>query len=212
MPLYACKVPRGMIRWKPLLRTWGHLMDKWCSLDRKDVPYWYGERPLTGLLTAAAWSLRGGKALEESGAARGPLRQPRTGRIDSYIVLGRTWYQLEAKVKWPSKLGPAGLDYAVEYVDRALDAAEKQLESPTPEYHGDWELALCYVVPSLVWAGNLSRPQESSFLDDLRHRLNGRSILAVYKPPHSQQAWTMRPKRRYYPGVLLVGRVSRRPS
>lgn len=171
------------------------------------MPYWYGERSLTGLLTAAAW-LAGGKALEESGASRGPARKPRAGRIDSYVVLDRIWYQIEAKVEWPSKLGPDGLRYALTYIDRALRAAEAQLESPTEEYWGSRGLALCYVVPELYWSPKHSIPPRSTFLSDLVARLGRRSLLASYKPPLGQKPWTATPRRRHYPGFLLVGRLS----
>jgi hypothetical protein len=49
-------------------------MDRWPTVPRndRDVPYWYGERPLTGLLATAAWRI-GGVAIEESAAS--PLGQ-----------------------------------------------------------------------------------------------------------------------------------------
>ena len=146
--------------------------------------------------------------LEESGTARGPVQKPRAGRIDSYLVLHRIWYQIEAKVKWPSKLGDGGLKYALTYIDRALDAAEEQLESPTEEYWGDRGLALCYVVPELNWSAKHPTPPKSTFLDELLWRLGSRPLLASYKPPRGQKPWTAEPRRRHYPGFLLVGRVS----
>jgi hypothetical protein len=187
-------------------------MDEWCFLDRTDVPYWYGERTLTGFLNAAAWKTRG-LALEESAAARGPVRKPRAGRIDSYIVLGQTkiWYQLEAKVAWPSKPGAKGLRMAATYVTRALDDAEEQLESPAKDYYGHWGLALCFIVPELSWSKNYDDPPDSNFLDELMRRLGHRALLASYRPPTGQKPWMTKPKRRNYRGVLLVGRVSWRP-
>jgi hypothetical protein len=209
MPVTVHKVPAKMRGWRSLLGIWGELNDDWCSLDKNDVPYWYGERPLTGLLTAAAWKSRG-MGLEESGAARGPVRKPRAGRIDSYIFLHGIWYQIEAKVTWPSNLGKKGLGYALSSLDKALDGAEEQLESATEEYWGHWSLALCYVVPELPWSGE-PPPTESQLLTELRNRLTQRSILASYKPPQAQNPWTLTPKRRHYPGFVLVGRVSWRP-
>jgi hypothetical protein len=148
------------------------------------VPYWYGERTLTGFLNAAAWKSRG-LALEESAAARGPVRKPRAGRIDSYIVLGKpkTWYQIEAKVAWPSKPGAKGLQMAATYVRRELNNAEEQLYSPADDYYGDFGLALCFIVPELYWSTRkLPRQVDTAKLDSAGTSGLGRKISGGTRP------------------------------
>ncbi len=50
--------------WKGLLREWMRLFREHEGND-EDVAYWYGERALTGLLSAAAWKVQYWWALEE---------------------------------------------------------------------------------------------------------------------------------------------------
>src|SRR2546425_7549231 len=93
--------------WRKLLNEFGSLLSTYertslADWKQHDVGYWYGERSLTGLLTAAACRLRGGISLEEFEIRRGPARKSRAGRSDAWIRLplkGR-WYNVEAKLSW----------------------------------------------------------------------------------------------------------------
>jgi hypothetical protein len=209
MPIQVLHLSRETSSWSSLLKMWGRLMDDWSAVvGRDEVAYWYGERPLTGLLASAVWRV-GGQALEESEAARGPRRRPRLGRIDSYIILNHKWFQVEAKVAWPTSDAPKGLSAARSRLSKALSQAREQLETVQDDYYGHVGLALCYVVPELPWPKNATRPKNSNILDSLAEENTatdaGKSIVAWYAPPARQRPWITRPARKHYPGVLIVG-------
>jgi hypothetical protein len=206
--------------WARLLRTWATTMDAWCRVNRAsgehDLPYWYGERPLTGLLASAAWTLRGGHALEEFATVRGPIRRAGAGRIDAYIVLNKVWYQIEAKMAWPTDTSAKGTQRAISRVSHALSQAADQLDDVDKTYYGNWGLAVCYVVPGIVWPKRSPKPPAVSLLRDLARRYTQRrmGIVACYTPPpwaNLVDAGTKREARRSYPGVLLLARVRWKP-
>jgi hypothetical protein len=67
-------------------------------------PFWYGERPLIGFLTAAIWA-KGGIAIEEFAAdkrarKRDSLTKPRLGRGDLYFRIGRREGNVEFKMHY----------------------------------------------------------------------------------------------------------------
>jgi len=64
-----------------------------------DCPYWYGERPHTGLLAAAVWR-QGGTALEEYGTRKTKELKSKSGRCDLYIRTKNTAFECEAKRLW----------------------------------------------------------------------------------------------------------------
>jgi hypothetical protein len=222
MPLRIHRLdPRlGRGNWAQLLNRWASLMDSWCRVNRaageNDLPYWYGERPLTGLLASAAWKLRGGYALEELATIRGPVRRAGVGRIDAYIVLSNIWYQIEAKMAWPADNSGKSTRNATSRISNALSAAAAQLDDVDETYYGDWGLAVCYVVPHIVWTRHAPKPPGPSLLRDLAERYSKRpsGIVALYTPPtwaNPVDGSSKRKARRSYPGVLLLGRIVWRP-
>lgn len=225
MPLTIHRLDRRLRKggWARLLTAWAAAMDSWCRVNRAsgehDLPYWYGERPLTGLLASAAWKLRAGHALEEFATIRGPVRRAGAGRIDAYIVLNKVWYQIEAKMAWPADSSAKATQRATSRVSHALSQAADQLNDVDKTYYGNWGLAVCYVVPGIVWPKHSPKPPGVLLLRDLARRYAKRriGIAALYTPP----SWAnlvdegKRKARRNYPGVLLLGRVvwkSRRPT
>jgi hypothetical protein len=196
------RLKRG--RWEDLLEGWVALIRRYTILDQpwgKDVPYWYGERALTGLLGAAAWNLPGGWSLEEFTGLRGGRRRRRSGRGDLWFGNSRADYTVEAKVVWP----PSTWDYAAQYTKAHLSQAAKQLRSLSSNYRVGTRIALCYVVPELRARSTYGRPKNvSAIFTRLPLEFEGsRYIVASYRradpvPKHDG---------RLYPGVILVGHV-----
>lgn len=191
--------------WGRLLNIWARLMRKYTNLEstdgEKDVPYWYGERALTGLLAAAAWMLPGGWSLEEFTGQRGSGRRVRSGRGDLWIGIGRANYTIEAKVAWPS-IARKG---EVPYVRAQLSDGEKQLQNLEPKYREGKGIAICYVVPSLradKMNGNKERIARhfAKMCGDLK---GTGSIVAAYR----DNGVLLKHENYIYPGVILVGNV-----
>src|SRR2546426_9391436 len=85
--------------WESLLRRWSNLITYTTAGeedDEDDVPYWYGERPLTGLLAAAAWRHRQGWSLEEFAGRRD---RKSTRLNSSHLVISYAVFCLKKKKK-----------------------------------------------------------------------------------------------------------------
>ena len=64
---------RNSTMWEKVLESWLDLVKKYenrMGQKEQDFCYWYNERPLTGILGAAAWVLKDGWSLEEFVAKR----------------------------------------------------------------------------------------------------------------------------------------------
>ncbi len=122
--------------WGKLLQGWAALLDTWCWKNPTDLPHWYGEHTLTGLLAAAAWKLGNGMSLEELGARRGSVRRHRKGRLDAYIVLRRVFYQIEAKQEWFYDVRAEAAEEAIRKFSKGLDAAARQVRDVRYEFQG----------------------------------------------------------------------------
>ena len=188
--------------WQSLLRRWSSLITYYISDDGDDVPYWYGERPLTGLLAAAAWRQRDGWALEEFTGRRGKRLATTSGRGDLWLGLGPRTYTIEAKLKWPS----SGADQALKYARAGLTAAVEQLRKLSASYRAGTLIAICYLVPCpMAGRTHATTSRQAEILAAVkRHFVGSRSIVASYYPhwdaPEDDN-------RRIYPGVILIGRV-----
>ena len=131
MPATVHTVPRNLRGdfWHALLHRWGKLLDRYQRMCNRygddDVAYWYGERALTGFLTAAALQLKGGIGLEEFLGYRGTGKKRRAGRGDAWLSMGNHWFCLEAKQYFVS----GGSKTAISAVDSRLRAARKQLNN-----------------------------------------------------------------------------------
>jgi hypothetical protein len=193
--------------WESLLRRWSGMIITYTTSGDEDVeddvPYWYGERPLTGLLAAAAWRQRGsGWSLEEFAGLRGKRLKTTSGRGDLWLGLGSRTYTIEAKVKWLS----SGADQALKDARAALTAARKQLWKLSASYRSGTLIAICYLVPCpMANQADATPPRQGEILAAVkRHFAGSRSIVASYyphwDPPEDEDG-------RIYPGVVLIGRV-----
>jgi hypothetical protein len=106
---------KGLSHWEPLLNEYLNLVDRYCRIMKcEDVPYYYGERPSLGLLSAAAWQC-GRIALEEFAHEKGYTNQKKQyGRADLWIADESGEEELiEAKWAWLC-MGEDGFEAAVE--------------------------------------------------------------------------------------------------
>jgi hypothetical protein len=194
--------------WTTVLLRMGLLLDRFERATQlvestPDVAYWYGERALTGLLTAATWSI-GGVALEEYCGKRDGDSGTNPGRGDAWLVLpnGR-WYSIEAKVT-----GPSDLDHLVPSVRTKLARAAEQLRTIPDAYRGDSGVALCFVVPDLVSAneckGCLERMQT-----DLREQGEKHDwLVATYSPITTAAPYYVDgPRRAFMPALGIVAKL-----
>jgi len=186
----------------PQREFWIDLLNKWCELlkryeaDKSDVAYWHGERPLTGLLGAAAWTLSGGWSLEEfstkreSGSGKGP------GRGDLWIGRGESNATVEAKIYW---VGGTILT-AKEDLGKRLDEAAEQLQAVGKKNREGDPVSVCYVVPWYDVPEGKDRGVKA--INELETWARGESMVTA----KHFAATDVRTKSKgsEYPGVLLV--------
>jgi len=108
-----------------------------------DVPYRYGERALTALLSAAACRLEGGWALEEFSGERGEGVAHSSGRGDLWCGIGEAVFTIEARIHWPQ----LDIESAIKGRKEKLTIAKKQLQSLAKEYKLGDPYSVCSVVP-----------------------------------------------------------------
>jgi hypothetical protein len=175
------------------------MMDAFIAPEEQDVPYWYGERALTGLLAAAAWQQPGGWSLEEFLGHRTIHPETRSaGRGDLWIGLGSDSYTIEAKVAWVTENADAESESTALLSDAAV-----QLRALATEYRVGEPLSVCYVVPSLSAGSSL---RIADVMDRLQKYLQvGNHLVARYVPT-SLSTPPVHDKRSY-PGIVLVGRL-----
>jgi hypothetical protein len=191
--------------WKDLLNQWVELLQRYelgaDDDDDPDVAYWYGERPLTGLLGAAGWLLQDGWSLEEFSTKRKLKVGNGMGRGDLWVGRGEAKATVEAKIYWAGETIPT----AQRYLSDKLDEAATQLQAVSKKNRVGDPVALCYVVP---------------WYDIPAGRDRGIEVIAALETWARGQAWatakhisasTARTvsKGSDYPGVLLVGRTRR---
>jgi hypothetical protein len=91
----------------------------------RDIAYWYGERPLNGLLAAAAWQVPGGWSLPEFTTAEPPQAEepPTLRRGDLWLGFAQATFTVEAKVAWVDST----VQGAAAEIRRQLVSAHNQL-------------------------------------------------------------------------------------
>lgn len=195
--------------WGALLRRWGALLDRYEKLAAtwEDVAYWYNERPLTGILAAAAWQIPGGCSLEECPVERGPKLRRRSGRSDACIMTGGTWYYIEAKRRFVSGKAEA----AIQHAEDSLQWAVSQLRDLGRSHRTDSRaMALCYVQPCVMGRGVGSADSRwSMYCDEVGEHFKAQGeMLATYEPRGEKAGrWNGKDgSRGQYLGVILVGR------
>ncbi len=189
--------------WRRLLNEWMNLLNLYASSSDNgeiDVPYWYGERALTGLLSAAAWRLEHGWALEEFSAERGEEGEHSSGRGDLWCGVGDAIFTIEAKIHWPQ----LDIESAIKGTKEKLKIAKKQLQSLAIEYKLGDPYSVCYVVP---WPRKESIQSAShevfNLLDQVAEMFAAEGyIVAEYSFDSSPPEYDAR----VYPGVVFVAR------
>jgi len=221
--IVAIPRPLKLGGWRPLLQRWGELLDQYVVAskqpdreeyvraserrndEKEDFAHWYGERPLTGLLASAAWTIKGGWSLEEFAAKRGKRQQNGSGRGDLWLGTGKRCYTVEAKLDWPQ----SGWRRAVALAEQRLQEAEKQLGSLVKEYRWGEAVALCYLVPCLNTKRASSKPSNVKKLFWKTSEVFARNgaLVATYRPPRKIVYGA-----HAYPGVIVIAEVHEWPE
>jgi hypothetical protein len=211
-----CKGSRTLraMGWEPLLHAWGSMLDYYdvpapCP-GKRDIAYWYGERPLNGLLAAAAWKVPGGWALPEFTTEEPPQEEPQSKgqRGDMWLGFERATFTVEAKVVWVQST----IEDAVEEIKRQLTCAHDQLTTLYKDhscYCEGFPMAVVYSVP--WFPANSQFAKESSMRDFFRDIPNEfadpTTVTAGYRcqgdPPHWK---SVKHGERVHPGVIFIGR------
>lgn len=196
------KTKLGLV-WGKLLHEWLELINLYTSNpddERPDVPYWYGERALTGLLSAAAWRLEDGWALEEFTALRGRETERGSGRGDLWLGVGDTVLTIEAKIHWPER----DVSSAIQGIKEKLEVARKQLRNLAPDYQQGIAFSICYVVPwpRINSADSASR-NAVALLDQVAEKFAAKNCMVA---KYSFRSSPPEDAGRVYPGVALVAR------
>ncbi len=184
-------------QWTLVLKEFGKIMNEYNSIN--DVAYWYGERALTGLLTAAAWRIKGGWSIEEFTGLRRTGGRQNSGKGDAWIGIQRKTFTVEAKMVWAQ--GP--LDTAIKDIRKRLGEAGDQLDSLDATYQIAVPTAVCYIVPELNLSGGYSTADDiDRFFTEVPRALKSskRCIGAFWyrnDPPKPHQG-------KRYPGVIVV--------
>lgn len=195
--------------WLAVLGKWLNLLNEYESVDSsdKDLAYWYGERPLTGLLGTAAWQL-GGWSLEEFGAVRWKKRSGETRRGRGDLWLGCTRGNVtgeatvEAKIHWADQNETDTV--RTKLVDQ-LNRARKQLRQIESTYRVGQPFAVCYVVP--CYAGRRSKQQGEKILTWLAEKMRDEGMAtALHLATIGNITDVENQEHRRYPGVLLIAR------
>jgi len=185
--------------WEKLLNKWIKLINKMDEeLGSNDVPYWYGERALTGLLASAAWGLSGGWSLEEFIAKR--RTKNKNGRGDLWLADNTAKVTMEAKVVYPKR----DVNSAIIKIENALDKASQQLMKLDSEYRVGVPFSVCYVVPNPLEKVYLEQGKSDESLLDLiyDHFVIMSVAIAIYDTSDKQ----IKDDGRIYPGIVLIAR------
>ncbi len=186
--------------WKHILVSWLDLVKRYENREFQDEDqdfcYWYNERPLTGILGAAAWVLKDGWSLEEFSAKRRIEGEKKKGRPDLRVGLGREEAAVEAKIWW------VGGEFAVakRNIEKMLEQASTQLEGLA-----HWKcqrVSVCFVVPCRKETSDLQRGV--GVMEELKKWAESQRMATVKHI--SKKVGCTRPNKRNYPGVLLVAK------
>ncbi len=144
-----------------LLKKFSYLLSAYNQNPKHDIAYWYGERPLNGLLATAAWKLKSGWSLEEFKAYRrkrkGEKKTP--GRGDLWLGVSdkkNECFTIEAKVWEPESFDDESK--VIEGTEKRIGSALKQLSQiRARSYRVGRPAAVCYVAPCLKKSGMAQR-------------------------------------------------------
>jgi hypothetical protein len=192
---------RNQKTWRKLLVSWLDLVERYENREgqeeEQDFCYWYNERPLTGILGAAAWAFKDGWSLEEFGAKRKVGDTTKKGRPDLLVGLGVAEAAVEAKIWWVEGRLPAAQDNVV----KMLDQAREQLQGLQR-----WKVqtvSICFVVP--WYKGSDGKERGRAALTEIKRWADAETVSKMATAIHISQKNTHW-KGREYPGVVLVAR------
>ncbi len=195
MPLEKLRVPNDA--WTNLVHAWGVLLDQYERLASQppaadyDVAYWHGEQSITGTLASTAWQSGGAGIVEfETKRLRLLPEQSGGGSGDAWLLIGKSWYTVEAKLCW-----------IPDDVRSSIEAARSQLDMLPQEDRVGAGVVLCYCVPEV-------RESRAGLIDGLAGelaRLYPNCELVVAYTPLRKQAQEHQGKT--YPGMVVVGEI-----
>jgi len=192
----------------PQRTFWENLLIKWLELlegyevgdDKPDVAYWYGERPLTGLLGVAGWLLQDGWSLEEFSTKRKSKAGKGTGRGDLWIGHGTSEVTVEAKIYWVREKLPT----TVRYLKKKLDEAAEQLQAVSKKNRVGSPVSVCYVVP--WYDGKEGKGKGIEAITELEAWASVQENPLATAKHFAASGVKTESKGSEYPGVLLVAR------
>ena len=194
--------------WTEVLRKWLWLLEQYEEVDSPDpdVAYWYGERPLTGLLGTAAW-LVNGWSLEEFGADRWKKRKGELHRAYGDLWLGCNHGQplanatVEAKICW---IEQTNIETTVRELKGKLNNARKQLRQLIQMHRVGTPVSVCYAVP--CYGGEKGKERGEEAVRQLETQMRKLGLATANHLVENEITDKEDPARPRYPGVLLVAR------
>ena len=138
---FSPKASKRLISLRPVFNELRAVHEDYINNENgRDCPYWYSERPHTGLLASAVWR-RGGTALEEYRTHKRKNRTSAYGRCDLYI--GNPKFECEAKRLWLNLLSvnEDSNRKVLHHLNWAADDVKK--------LNARRGLALCFVTPAI---------------------------------------------------------------
>ncbi|MFO0821043.1 MAG: hypothetical protein U1A77_24065 [Pirellulales bacterium] len=188
-----------------LLRQWVILLETYEAVgcqncDDTDAAYWYGERTLTGLLGAAAWSL-GGWSVEEFTTDRHKgRRKSKSGKGRGDLWFGKASFRatVEAKLHWINK----SITDAEERLWKCHRKAKNQLRQIDGECRVGIPFSACYVVPWYVAKRNGLKKGTVALKALQEGAKAAGAATALHFGCDAVKKW--QDDGRAYPGVLLV--------
>lgn len=186
--------------WNDLLDYWLSLLEKYERVCRShgdpDLAYWHVEKSLTGLLGAAAWSVKGW-SLEEFSTRRGDADSESAGHGDLWLGRNEAKATVEAKMCW--------IDHRVLDLEKALSDKLNEAQTQLFQLEKDSQfgrlMSVCYVVP---WYTRPRRKGSGIRAIMALERLSRAAGWATAR--YTTAADEIEEHGRKYPGVLLVAR------
>ena len=171
--------------WRPLLREWISLINKYCSKIYDDPVYCHLEKANVSILAAAAWKI-GCMAVQELWVER----QGHNTFCDLWI-----WHENEEPEYIEAKI-----EETVEKVKKCLSDAEKQINKLDIKEENRYKrISLCFIVPSIKKQSDIEK--EIGKIIDNSFKIKS-DILAWCFPPGKTREYTY-DNINIKPGILL---------
>jgi hypothetical protein len=193
-------------KWFGMLRRYS---DETASIfdGKRECLYYESERTTVGSLCSAAW-LAGGVALEEYPDDK--VTVSGKGRVDLWISVDNMRFTIEAKQKWPSRIGSVSAKVLTEWINDAYNDTENDVDTKSVG------CAVVFAVPEVpVKKGENLRESVQMFLDTaegwVRETDNAASMAWWFDLEHPPE-WSTGRMQNLYPGVLTLLKPLRAPS